>query len=189
LRYKTHENQAIRRLNRPCCRVYFYIIKPINPNPQKNKAMKTTKILPVLAFAMIFGATFSASSATPYDPDRNVGWSPVINYRVNVHVPADLKLCNLYYVEIVDAHGRLAVPPKTFNPGLTVYNFYEKGPVTGNRAAVLVLADRHSHYICPTELYTSPAWMSGTFLNGQIYVFDLFPATTPGIDEANGNKD
>lgn len=149
--------------------------------------MKTTNMFPVLAFAILFGVTLSASSATPYGNEGYVGQSPVINYRVNVHLPDDVKLCNLYYVEIVDSHGRLVVPPKIYAPGRSVYNFFEKGPVRQARAAYMVVADRNSHFICPTELYTSPSEMQGPFLNGQTYVFDLYPAA-PAIDDASTDK-
>jgi hypothetical protein len=149
--------------------------------------MKTTTLFPVLAFALIFGAAMSASSATPYGSDEFIGMSPVIQYRVNIHLTGDVKLCNLYYVEMVDSHGRLVAPPKIYNPGVSVYTFFERGPVRDVRAAYMVLADRHSHYICPTELVTEPREMAGPFLNGQTYVFDLYPAS-PAIDDAVRDK-
>jgi len=149
--------------------------------------MKTTKMFPVLAFALIFGAVLSASSATRYGSDEFIGMSPVIRYQVNIHLTGDVKLCNLYYVEMIDSHGRLVAPPKIYNPGVNVYTFFEKGPVREVRAAYMVVATRFGHYLCPTELITEPRVIPGPFLNGQTYVFDLYPAS-PAIDDAVRDK-
>ena len=108
--------------------------------------------------------------------------SLVIRHHVNVIASGNIKLCNTYLVEIQDGHGRRVAPAKTYKPGVSGYDFYERGPAKGVRVAVLILAPANSHFTCETELFTTPARLYGSFLNGHTYRYDLFPQTQPFTD-------
>ncbi len=141
--------------------------------------MKTTKFFSALSFAMIFSAaTFAATigGVTKNDP---ISINPVVNHHVNVNLTIDKRICNWYLVEILDGQGRLVAPAKNYVPGVSAYDFYERGPASGVRIAVLVLAPMNSHFICETELFTAPAMISGKFLPGQTYRYELNPQSQP----------
>ena len=109
--------------------------------------MKTTKFFSALSFAMIFSAaTFAATigGVTKNDP---ISINPVVNHHVNVNLTIDKRICNWYLVEILDGQGRLVAPAKNYVPGVSAYDFYERGPASGVRIAVLVLAPMNSHFI------------------------------------------
>lgn len=139
--------------------------------------MKTTKFFSVLSLALIFSAVTSVSAGTIGTKADQIAVLPTVNHHVNVIVSDDRATCNTYQVEILDGRGRLVAPPQTYRPGVSKYDFYERGPVTGVRIAVLVLAPSHSHFICDRELFTTPVILSGKFLPGQTYRYDLFPQT------------
>lgn len=128
---------------------------------------------------MIFSAaTFAATigGVTKNDP---ISINPVVNHHVNVNLTIDKRICNWYLVEILDGQGRLVAPAKNYVPGVSAYDFYERGPASGVRIAVLVLAPMNSHFICETELFTAPAMISGKFLPGQTYRYELNPQSQP----------
>jgi hypothetical protein len=137
--------------------------------------MKTLKITIVLSIVLLLGFTIGFTM-----PAIEKGsFKPVIaaRYHVSIHFTNDLSLCNLYLVEIVDENGRLVNPPQSFRPGISSYFFSERGPVQGTRIAKLVLNSEIRYFVCPTEIYTAPCSLSGTFLVGETYEFDLYPAT------------
>ena len=101
------------------------------------------------------------------------------SHHVNVNLTVDKRICNWYLVEILDGQGRLVAPAKNYVPGVSAYDFYERGPASGVRIAVLVLAPMNSHFICETELFTAPAMISGKFLPGQTYRYELNPQSQP----------
>ena len=137
--------------------------------------MKTTRIFSAISLALILCATVSASSATIGSKDGQPAANPMIRHQVNVIAPGEKKLCNLYLVEILDGNGRLVAPAKPYNPGVSKYDFYERGPATGFRVAVLVLGPMNSHFVCDTELFTSPVMVQGPFEAGKTYRYDLYP--------------
>lgn len=141
--------------------------------------MKTTKIFSVLSLALILCAVSSVFSA-PIDTKNNqVSANPAIRYHVNISISIDKPLCNLWLVKILDGNGRMVAPAQQFISGVTRYNFTERGPATGIRIAVLVKYQYGDHFVCETELFTTPAMLKGTFLNGETYRFDLFPTLAP----------
>ncbi len=148
-------------------------------NPQKNKTMKTTKIFSVLSLALIFITATSAFSAGPDKKNDQVAVNTMIRYQVNIKLDTEKPLCNLWLVKILDQNGRMVAPAKAYSPSVTVYNFFERGPAEGTRVAVLVKYQYGDHYVCQTELFTAPAILSGKFLNGETYRFDLYPSTQP----------
>ena len=141
--------------------------------------MKTTKFFSVLSLALIFSAAISASAATIGTKADRISVNAVVNHHVNVTVSNDKKLCNVYLVEILDGQGRLVAPAKPLGSGVAQYDFYERGPASGVRVAVLVLAPAHSHFQCDRELLTSPVVVAGPFVAGQTYRYDLFPQEQP----------
>ncbi|MFZ4520553.1 MAG: hypothetical protein ACOYNC_02540 [Bacteroidales bacterium] len=141
--------------------------------------MKTAKFFSVLSLALIFSAATSVSAANIETKADQTSVNPVVNHHVNVNLTIEKPLCNVYLVEILDGQGRLVAPAKPYTPGISKYDFYERGPVTGVRIAVLVLAPSHSHFQCETELFTKPVILSGKFLPGLTYRYDLFPQLQP----------
>jgi hypothetical protein len=141
--------------------------------------MKTTKIFSVISLALILFAATSASSGNIGTNGSRLSPTPLVNHHVNINVNSDKKTCNVYQVEILNGNGQLVAPAKTYIPGVSQYDFYERGPATGVRVAVLVLAPVYSHFSCETELFTAPVIKSGTFLPGQTYRYDLYPQTQP----------
>ena len=137
--------------------------------------MKTTKNHTVLSLALIFAAVTSVFSAPIGNQNGQVAVNPVIRYQVNVIVPGERNLCNTYLVEIRNERGQLVAPAKQFILGVSSYTFYERGPVTGFRVATLKVNDYGDHFICETELFTTPAMKAGPFFNGKTYQFNLIP--------------
>jgi hypothetical protein len=137
--------------------------------------MKTTKIFSVLSLVLIFAAVTSTFAAAIDNKNNPVNANQVIRYHVNIAMTSESQLCNMWLVEILDGNGRLVAPAKPYSSNVTRYDFFERGPVTGTRIAVLVINQYGDHYICDRELFVKPDALSGTFLNGQTYRFDLFP--------------
>lgn len=97
-----------------------------------------------------------------------------VNYQVNIHLGLETQLCNTYLVEVVDGNGVPVAPAKPFVSGVSRYVFSERGPVTGTRVAVLIKAP-YDYNVCTQGLVTPPDVITGSFLNGRTYIFDLYP--------------
>jgi hypothetical protein len=141
--------------------------------------MKTTKRISSLISALLLFAVTSAFSAIIDNRDGRISANPLICHHVNIIAPNDKSICNVYLVEILNGNGQLVAPAKRYIPGVSKYDFYERGPASGARVAVLVLAPMQSHFMCETELFTAPVVLQGPFLPGQTYRYDLFPQPTP----------
>jgi hypothetical protein len=141
--------------------------------------MKTTKIYTVLSLVLIFAAVTStfASAIGKITSDGTVNKG--IRHQVNVSISVEKPLCNTYLIEIRDGHGQLIAPAQRFVPGVSKYEFFERGPASGVRVAKLVRAEYGDRYICEYELFTTPAFVAGPFLTGQTYRYDLFPSLQP----------
>jgi hypothetical protein len=147
---------------------------------KETNTMKTTKIFSVLSLALIFAAvTTSFSGNIETKKEAASVTSTLIRYQVNVSISSEKVLCNLYLVKIIDGQGRQVGPAKQYIPAISKYDFFEKGPVSGARIAVLVKYQYGDHYECEAELFTTPAALFGKFENGRTYRFDLFPTTQP----------
>lgn len=145
--------------------------------------MKTTNKFSALSLALIFCTVTFATSAAFSKKAGNSFANPVITHQVTVNITIDKKLCNVYLVRIVDGNGNPVAPAKIFKPGVTKYAFFERGPATGVRVAMLVQAPSHSQYICENELFTSPATLYGPFKPGEIYTYNLFPKMESAVKE------
>jgi hypothetical protein len=144
--------------------------------------MKTTKHYLLFSIAMIISAMNVVWASNPGGKITPVAIGQAIRYQVSVALPAETSLCNVYQVEIIDGRGYQVAPAKIFTPGVSLYDFYERGPVTGVRIARLVIAPfgkDGDHYICDREYFTTPSVMQGTFENGKTYKFELFPQVSP----------
>ena len=139
--------------------------------------MKTKTILSVLGTAAFLFSAISLTAGNPVKNDGSVSLNPVVKHHVNVILSSERKTCNMYQVEILNGAGQMVAPPKQLLPGVSGYDFYERGPVSGVRIAVLVLSPAYSHFSCETEYHTAPALIKGTFLPGETYRYDLFPKT------------
>ncbi|MDP1621015.1 MAG: hypothetical protein Q8M08_01620 [Bacteroidales bacterium] len=138
--------------------------------------MKTLKNFSVLSLALIFAAVSSAYSGGIVQKNEPAVTNTMIRYQVNVHLSLEKQLCNLWLVKILDQNGRQVAPAKVYTPSTNRYEFFERGPAVGTRIAVLVKYQYGDHYVCDTELFTEPAVLTGKFLTGQTYRFDLFPS-------------
>jgi hypothetical protein len=136
--------------------------------------MKTVKIFSVLSLALLF-SVITAISGNPGNKGDRIVISQVIKHHVNITLPDDHKICNFYQVEILNEKGQLVAPAKPFVQGVSEYDFYERGPATGKRIALLVLSPVYSHFSCDRELFTAPAVAEGPFMAGSTYRYDLFP--------------
>ncbi|MCX6268898.1 MAG: hypothetical protein NTW16_16350 [Bacteroidetes bacterium] len=145
--------------------------------------MKTTKIFSVLSLALILSATISASSANLKKLDSPIAVNPVIRHLVSINVLTDKNICNEYLVKILDRNGRLVTPAKRFIPGVTKYEFFERGSAIGVRVAVLVPAPLNNGPLCEMVLITQPVRISGHFYPGQTYQYDLFPKVQSTIQD------
>jgi hypothetical protein len=137
--------------------------------------MKTIKIYTTFSLLLVLLANVTIA----VNPAGRVSPNPVVRHHVNVTLPSEPVICNKYLVEILDGKGNLVAPAKVYIPGVTGYDFFERGPASGARVAVLVLAPSNSHFQCETELFTAPVMVFGEFLSGQTYRYDLFPQTQP----------
>jgi hypothetical protein len=142
--------------------------------------MKTTRIFSAIALLVLLSATLSASAIG--DSKGTITVNPVIRHEVNVVSDPDKGVCNTWLVEIRDGNGRIVAPAQVYVPGKSKYVFYERGPSTGVRIAVIVLAPFHSHWVCERELFTKPAILTGTFEPGRTYRYDLYPEVRASRD-------
>ncbi len=144
--------------------------------------MKTTKIHTALSLALIFATTMFASAANTGKPTTISSLNSCIRYQVNVMIANEKELCNIYLIEIRNEHGALVAPAKPYVSGVTQYDFFERGPVTGTRVARLVRAEFGDRFVCEYELFAPKVILQGKFENGQTYRFDLIPSLVPPRD-------
>jgi hypothetical protein len=138
--------------------------------------MKTTKITAIVSLVLIlFGTNLLNAGNTIGKPRMIIGMN-LVRYQVNVHLPFDVRLCNLWVIEVTDAKGNLVAPAQGYSELTDTYIFYEKGPVTGTRVARLVLSTTTMHYNCDPEFNVYPDFKTGTFAVGQTVTFDLYPS-------------
>ena len=131
--------------------------------------MKTTKIISVLSFVLIFASNsiFANLTNDPVTPDRQ----KLVTYAVNVNFAPNFPGSGgNYLIAITDEHGRKVVPPQPFHPGKGSYTFTEAGSFRGTRIAVMVpYPANQSGWVIP------PVVMKATFYGGATYQFNLTP--------------
>ena len=140
--------------------------------------MKATKITAVLSLVLILLGTNLLNAGNIGSKNRVINGVKLIRYQVTVHLSADIRLCNLWIVQLTDANGNLVTPVQGYNAGTNTYIFYEKGPVTGVRVARLLMSNNTMHFSCDPEFEVYPDFKTGTFAIGQTVTFDLYPSTT-----------
>jgi len=135
--------------------------------------MKTLKLFTVISLALIvlgINAVYAKSNSTQSNPPP----TGYIKYQVNIHVNSNINWpLTRIYVVMTDENGREVAPPELFTPGTWVYVFNEAGPVTGIREARMVLPTEGGQIF---HKYPSPDIKKGTFLDGNVYQFNLYPA-------------
>ena len=98
--------------------------------------MKTLKLTTVISLALIlFG--INSIYAGQKGNNEGVNIAPLIRYHVTIHQPYEGRMCNIYIVRITDVYGNNVTPPQGYSPQVSVYTFYEAGPVKGIRVARL----------------------------------------------------
>jgi hypothetical protein len=134
--------------------------------------MKKFIILSFVAATVIFlGVSLSSSARLANNPNSN-GQS-FIHYQVNIH--PDWKIlhnsCPLV-VSMTDGGRKVIGQPQLYHYGTNTYHFYETGPVSGTRVAIMMDAEVDQFDVCYAISLTHSE--SGTFNNGTTYIFNLF---------------
>jgi len=143
--------------------------------------MKTTKLFSVLSFALMVIGVNAANYSNDMTFFREA--SSLVRYQVNID-PAyrpnvvdtnhSIIICGVLVV-VTNGSGKQVAPAQTYTPGVSTYNFYEAGPVTGTRVARLV-SDPNSP--CPRPNPVDPNQLEiqkGTFPGGTTTRFHLAP--------------
>lgn len=141
--------------------------------------MKTTKIYAILSLLLVVSSLTTLFANTSGELIIKSQISRGITHQVNVYLSTEKTICNTYLVEVRDGAGQLVAPAQVYVSGVTSYRFYERGPASGVRVASLVLMHYGKHYVCDVELFTKAVKLTGSFLNGQTYRYDLFPSALP----------
>jgi hypothetical protein len=138
--------------------------------------MKTTKILSVLSFALIF-VGMAASFATNND-GLNAKAAPVgITYKVMIHSDIMSPPSGTYLIQILDERGRLVASPQVWVPGVNIYTFKEKFSAAANPGArrVAKLVSVKGPYLPNSSpISAAPDVRVGPFLSGNVYIFNLY---------------
>lgn len=96
----------------------------------------------------------------------------LIHYKVNIvntYLPGQIT-CPLL-VLVTDDRGYIVAPVQIYNPNVSVYNFYERGPVTGTRTAYLMPTPLKQDNVCPN--IPPPDTRPDTFYTGGNYLFTI----------------
>jgi hypothetical protein len=100
----------------------------------------------------------------------------VITYQVNIFpTPQFLTQRAPVLIVLLNERGQAIGRPQMFNRNTLVYYFTEKGPITGTREVNLYT----NPHLPPIPFNWSPVYLSGKFLNGQTYMFDIYISNGP----------
>ena len=135
------------------------------------KTLKRTTAISLLLILAGINAIYAAQKGSNFNNGKII----LVRYQVSIHLPIEIKLCNLYIVRVTDAYGNNIAPPQSFSASVSKYNFYEAGPFKGVRTARLEIMPNGENFLCAPELSVLPDFISGLFLNGQTYLFELYP--------------
>ena len=145
--------------------------------------MKKIIVLSFVAAAVIFiGMTLSSSTlmikGNPPVPAQ-------ITYQVVIHPDWTIihNQCPML-VAVTDGKSGIIGQPKPYVHGVNTYNFYETGPVNGVRKAILMNSpiDKPND-VCMAVSATDSK--SGTFNNGNVYMFNIYGSARNIIDKDN----
>jgi len=141
--------------------------------------MKKAAQISVIFMMMLFWTDFSLALK-----QGTINESPfsitMIRYEVIVHFAKDMGqiTCPLV-VTVTDPEGNLIAPPQSFIPGRDIYNFFERGPVTGGRVAHIYIAPGFEGGTCVPVSGTDSK--KGIFENGKTYKFNLYPPSVSAV--------
>jgi hypothetical protein len=135
--------------------------------------MKKLIIFSVVAMGvMLIGVKPDLYARNGKIKDNNVSAS--IHYQVNVHPGWKLthNSCSSV-VEIVDGNGMVIGLSQFYQADKNIYDFYEVGPVTGIRKAIVInTGSGTKEDVCMViSLWASKV---GTFNNGETYGFNIY---------------
>jgi hypothetical protein len=128
--------------------------------------MKKLVFLTVVAAVLVAGLSAYATNPVNNTP-------AYIHYQVNIgtSLPPDVQICQSI-VMITDQNGSAVNGSQAYRPYISSYNFYELGPVTGTRVAVIMNLPLNIRIFCP--LTPLPVVKHATFQNGATYSFSMF---------------
>jgi hypothetical protein len=144
-------------------------------NLLKQNAMKTTKLISALTLGIILTGTVIAFAGNPHLNRVYPQGAHSIVYEVLIHQPDNGLAHNSYLVQLIDQAGRSVSPAQKYVAGVSQYNFYEEGPVTGVRIARMVLVGNNDSSAGFSGLTCKKDVKAGTFKNGSVYIFNLYP--------------
>jgi hypothetical protein len=150
--------------------------------------MKKIILLSFVIAAMIF-LGMNVNSSVRISSSKNDKSIQYIHYQVNIHPNLAIlhNGCPLM-VSMRDASNLVIGQQQLYHPNMNVYDFYEMGPVSGVRRAMLVNADGYQPDDFCQVISCNDA-KSGTFLNGWDYKYDLYGSTRDIIKPNNtGNN-
>jgi hypothetical protein len=102
-----------------------------------------------------------------------------IRYTVTVNLPSETVLCGHYLVIVIDAAGKQVAPAQSFDPGVLSYTFYEvTRSFVGIRTARMIYVQEDGP-VCKQQLTTPPESMFTYYMNGETYLFNLYPSYQP----------
>jgi hypothetical protein len=131
-----------------------------------------------ISLMLLLVVVFSGFSPKNNNTPGPISLNGYVRYQVNIQLSPEISLCHTYLVQIMNENQELALPAKVYTPGVSTYTFYEKGPFSGVRAAILTQAG-YSTFICTQQLYTTPDVKYGVFMKGNTYNFLLQPKLGP----------
>ncbi len=134
--------------------------------------MKKYVFLSVVILAIMAGYTINASN-----PGNSIPFA-LIHYQVNVanHLPPGQTACPSL-VMVTDGNGSAVNGSQPYDPSISTYHFYEMGPVTGTREAVIFNVPQNSDLLCPFT--PQPQARKTTFYNGQTYRYSMIYGPRP----------
>jgi hypothetical protein len=80
-------------------------------------------------------------------------------------------------VMITDGNGSAVNGSQVYRPYISTYHFYELGPVTGTREALIMVIPARYDALCPAV--PEPVAVHSTFMSGRTYPYTLFYGPNP----------
>ena len=135
--------------------------------------MKKIIILSSITLMVIFFSIELSTTAISGKAGNNN--NVFIHYQVVIYPDQRIKnnACPLM-VQMTNESGMLIGQPQLYNKGTNIYNFYETGPVTGVRIANLTDEEEGGAPYDVCIIIALSDSKSGTFYNGQNYIFNLY---------------
>jgi len=139
--------------------------------------MKTLRITLAIVLLLFVAGTYAMNPTTAGPTGHNEPLFGNIKYQVNLHVNPSIGItCDKFFIVLTDENNRIIDKPQHVEWGVTAYYFSETGPVMGTRIARLYESPVGGPVV---PFSCDPDVKTGTFHNGVVYIFNLYPKTAP----------